>query len=138
MASHITLTDMSGTMRFVIPIVPDNVEILTENENTDFRTTRRYLRILGTRKNRSITWSSYFPVNKDYDFVEPNSVQDGNEISNFIRLQQNLDLPVRIVITNELRRPVLNMLATIDKYSFREDRVQDIQYSITLTEFTVI
>ena len=34
--------------------------------------------------------------------------------------------------------PVLNMLASIDKYSFREDAVNDIQYSITLTEFTII
>ena len=34
--------------------------------------------------------------------------------------------------------PVLNMLASIDKYSFKEDAVNDIQYSIKLTEFTVI
>ena len=34
--------------------------------------------------------------------------------------------------------PVLNMLASVDKYSFKEDAVNDIQYSIKLTEFTVI
>ena len=34
--------------------------------------------------------------------------------------------------------PVLNMLDSIDKYSFKEDAVNDIQYSIKLTEFTVI
>ena len=34
--------------------------------------------------------------------------------------------------------PVLNMLDSIDKYSFKEDAVNDIQYSIKLTEFTVL
>ena len=34
--------------------------------------------------------------------------------------------------------PVLNMLDSIDKYSFKVDAVNDIQYSIKLTEFTVI
>ena len=34
--------------------------------------------------------------------------------------------------------PVLNLLASVDKYSFKEDAVNDIQYSIKLTEFTVI
>ena len=34
--------------------------------------------------------------------------------------------------------PVLNMLASIDKYSFKEDAVNDIHYSIKLTEFTLI
>ena len=29
--------------------------------------------------------------------------------------------------------PVLNMLASVDKYSFKEDAVNDIQYSIKLT-----
>jgi hypothetical protein len=34
--------------------------------------------------------------------------------------------------------PVLNMLASIDKYSFKEDAANDIHYAIKLTEFTVI
>ena len=125
-------------MRFVIPVIPADVEIKTERENTDFRTTRRYLRIFGTQKNRSIEWSSFFPVNKNYDFVEPNSVPDGWDIHNFIFRFMDNNLPVRIVVTNDNRRPVLNMLASIDNYSFREDAVNDIQYSIRLTEFTLI
>lgn len=136
MGMHITIADMTGLIFFVVPIVPNNIQITTENENSDFRTTRRYLRIFGNRKNRVVEWSSFFPVNKPELAVEPNSVTDGNEISNFIRNQQDLDLPIRIVITNDNRRPVLNMLATIDKYSFCEDNVRDIKYSVTLTEFT--
>lgn len=45
---------------------------------------------------------------------------------------------MRNVVTNNNRMPVLNMLASVDKYSFKEDAVNDIQYSIKLTEFTVI
>lgn len=136
MGMHITLTDVTGVIRFIVPIVPEDVKIITENENTDFQTTRRFLRIIGNRKNRSVEWSSFFPVNKPEIEVEPNSEDDGNIINNFIRNQQDLNLPIRIVITNDNRRPVLNMLATIDRYGFNEDRTRDIQYSISLTEFT--
>jgi len=135
MGMHITITDRAGFFVFVIPIVPENIDITTENDNTDFQTTRRFLRIFGNRKNRRVSWSSFFPVNKPDIMVEPNSEQDGNVINNFIRNRQNIDEPIRIVITNDNRRPVLNMLATIDKYSFREDKTRDIQYSIELTEF---
>jgi len=86
---------------------------------------------------KTIEWSSFFPVNKNYDFVEPNSVPDGWDIHNFIFRFMDNNLPVRIVVTNDNRRPVLNMLASIDNYSFREDAVNDIQYSIRLTEFTL-
>lgn len=138
MAMHITIADPTGLMRFVIPVVPADVEVETERENTDFRTTRRYLRIFGTQKNRSIEWSSFFPVNKNYDFVERNSVRNGWDIHNFITRFQNNDLPMRIVVTNNNRMPVLNMLASVDKYSFKEDAANDIHYAIKLTEFTVI
>lgn len=45
---------------------------------------------------------------------------------------------MRIVMTNNNRMPVLNMLASVDKYSFKEDAANDIHYAIKLTEFTVI
>ena len=138
MAMHITIADPITMIRFIIPVVPEDVEVEFERENTDFRTTRRYLRIFGTQKNRSIDWTSFFPVNKNYDFVEPNSVPDGWDIHDFILGFYNNNLPLRVVVTNENRRPVLNMLASVDNYSFREDAVNDIQYSIRLTEFTLI
>ena len=138
MAMHITLADVTGMLIFPVPIVPDNVEITTEYNNTDFQTTRRFLRIFGNQKNRFVEWSSFFPVNKPYIGIEQGADEDGNLIHEFIRAQQSLILPIRIVITNENRRPVLNMLSSIDKYSFHEDKTNDIQYSISLTEFTNI
>lgn len=136
MATHITLTDLAGILRFVIPVVP-TTDVTTEHENTDFRTTRRYLRIFGTQKNKVVEWSSFFPVNKNYDFVENGAEANGWEYVVFLQRCQADNLPIRIVITNENRRPILNMLATIDKFGFREDATNDIQYSISLTEFTV-
>lgn len=63
---------------------------------------------------------------------------DGWDIHDFILGFYNNNLPLRVVVTNDNRRPVLNMLASVDNYSFREDAVNDIQYSIRLTEFTLI
>lgn len=63
---------------------------------------------------------------------------DGWDIHNFILGFYINNLPLRVVVTNDKRIPALNMLASVDKYSFREDAANDIQYSIRLTEYTLI
>ncbi len=44
-------------------------------------------------------------------------------------------LPVRIIVTTNAKALVLNMLASIDNFSYNVDKTGDINYSIFLTEF---
>lgn len=137
MGMHITLTDIAGVFRFVIPIVPSNFEISEESDNSDFQTTKSFFRILGLSKNKTLELNSYFPVDKDYDFVENGSVKNGWLIHTFIKSNKDIKKPIRCVVTTDNKKTVFNELVSIDKYKYGENGAKDIEYSLTMTEFKV-
>ena len=49
---------------------------------------------------------------------------------------KKLRLPVRLIFTAKNKIPILNIMATIDNFSYSLDGAGDIVYSISLTEFT--
>jgi len=135
MGMHITLTDEAGLFPLVVPIVPNGLKVLTESENSDFKTTKAYYRIFGIKKNKSVQWSSVFPVDKDYDFAEPFAVRNGWIIHTFIKTKQDTSQPLRCVITTDTKKTVFNELVSVDEYEFIENGAKDIEYRIKLTEF---
>lgn len=131
---NITLTDITGTIHYVIPIVPtSSIDINNAAGNNNLDTIHGQIRIMGNRALRTVEWSSQFPVNKNYSFVADGSRSDGWEYVDFLNLA--LETPIRIVITNDDKKTILNMLATVDSFNYHTDSAEDIVYKIKLTEF---
>ena len=138
---YITLTDLAGSFQYVIPVVPTNVRIKIGAENETMTTLSGLIRLIGSKKLTGISWSSFFPVNKSYSFADPNSLEDGWDYVTFIETMCKYEIPIRIIVTEDKdkigfsKRSVLNTLISIDDFEYSTDKVGDIEYSITLTEF---
>ena len=133
---NIIITDIANITWYVIPIVPSNVSIKSITDNKEEDTLREHINIAQNKKLRTIEWSSFFPVNKNYSFVRANSLRNGWAYVTFLELMRTLRLPIRIVCTTDTANiPIINMSVTIDELEISPDKVGDINYSIKLKEF---
>lgn len=132
---YIILTDIANITPFIVPIVPPNVEIDSDGNNTEQNTLNGQINIIDFPKLRTITWSSIFPVNKKYNFVNAGAIPNGWSYVIFLETMKNFRLPIRIIITTKNKIPILNTLATIDKFERHIDKAGDINYTIQLKEF---
>ncbi|MCD8025089.1 MAG: hypothetical protein LUE64_06095 [Candidatus Gastranaerophilales bacterium] len=133
---YITLSDISGTYVYIVPIVPPDIEIKDGGENETLKTVNGNIRLVGEKGLKTVSWSSIFPVYKNYGFVAVGSNVNGYDYVNFLQDAVDAKTPIRIIITTLSKRPVCNMLATVDDgFSWTVDTAGDIKYSISLTEF---
>lgn len=133
---NIIISDLLDARRFVIPIVPLNLAVNSNGDNNEEDTLDGKISVMKNCKLRTVNWSSFFPVNKDYTFVKRDSLKDGWLYVAFLESMKTLRIPIRIILTTDRdNRTVLNMTATIDVFNCSVDGVEDIQYNIRLTEF---
>lgn len=132
----ITLSDISGTNLFVVPVVPPDLDFKNGGENETLQTVKGNIRLVGEKTLKTVSWSSFFPVLKNYGFVAVGSRVNGYDYINFLESAIEAKVPIRIIITTLSKRPICNMLATIDDgFSWSIDTAGDIRYSLSLTEF---
>jgi len=134
----ITLSDISGANLYVVPIVPPDVDFNDGGENDTLKTVKGNIRLIGNKGLRTVSWSSIFPVYKNYGFVAIGSRLNGYDYVDFIQDAINAQVPIRIIMTTLNKRSICNMLATVDDgFSCKIDTAGDIKYSISMTEFPV-
>lgn len=133
---NIFLTDLLNIENFVIPVVPLNLSVNLKGDNKEEDTLDGKINVMKNSMLRTVAWSSFFPVNKDYKFVRQNSLRNGWLYVAFLESMKTLRTPIRIILTtSQDNRTVLNMTATIDEFNCSVDNAEDIQYSIRLKEF---
>ena len=131
---NIIITDISGLSIFVIPVVPIDTPITSNGGGDSYNAIDKRFRIIDNEDLKNISWSSFLPVNKNYSFVKTGALANGWLYVVFLNLMKKYKLPVRVLVTSNDKIPVLNMLASIDNFSYKTDKVSDIEYSISLTE----
>lgn len=132
---NIIMTDLANITAYLIPIVPTGTEIKIESVNETKDTLNGRLRVMNNPSLRSISWNSIFPVNKNYNFMPYSAFSNGWVYVSFLELMRRFELPIRIIGTTKNKVLIFNFLATIDDFTFKLDKVGDINYSISLTEF---
>lgn len=133
---YITLTNITGTNLYIIPIVPPDVDFKEGGENETLKTVKGNVRLVGEKGLKTVSWSSIFPVNKNYGFVAVGSRKNGYDYVNFLQDAVTVKIPIRVIITSLNKRTICNMLATVDDgFSWSIDKTGDIKYSISMTEF---
>ena len=133
---NITFANITGTQTLIIPVVPpDGVEINIGANNETQETVNGNIRLTGSTNLTDISWSSFFPVNKNYPFCAPGYDTNGYTYIDFIESALEYEVPIRVVVTNTEKYSIINKLFTIDSFKYTHDKVGDIKYSISLTEF---
>lgn len=132
---NIIISDISGVSSLVFPIVPVDTTINANGKSETINAIDGRFNIIENKDLKSINWNSILPVNKSYNFIKRGSLANGWIYVTFLELIKKYKLPVRIIVTTNAKAPVLNMLASIDNFSYNVDKTGDINYSISLTEF---
>lgn len=123
----------------VLPVVPPDNEINCPQENeTKDSISLGKVKLIGLPGLRTFSISSFFPVNKEYKFVKPQSRKDGSEYVRFFEKWRKRRVPFRLVITDKNNEEVLNMPAAVDSFSYSFDKVGDINYSLSMEEYKVL
>ena len=132
---NIIMSDISGASVFIIPIVPVEVPLSSDGAGDEKNSIDGRFLIVDNKKLRTLEWTSFFPMGKDYKFIKAGSNTDGYVYVGFIELMKKFKLPVRIILTTKGKIPFANMLMSIEKFNWYIDKAHDIQYTISLTEF---
>ncbi len=133
---NIILGDIAGTNLFIVPVVPPDVDFKHGGENQTLQTVKGNIRLVGDKSLQTVGWSSIFPVYKNYSFVALGARLNGYDYIDFLEYSISAKVPIRIIATTLAKRPICNMLATIDDgFSWSVDTAGDIKYTISLTEF---
>lgn len=135
--ASISLSNASETIS--LPVVPGSLPTIENPQNNEtFSGVLGDVNVIGTMGLRQVAWDGLLPntVGK-YSWCR-NSSADATTVINFIRKAQLSYEPIRVVITYGNGSEYLNMLATIDKFAYYADNVNDFHYSIGLREYRKI
>lgn len=132
---NITVTDITGSLVYILPHVPADIQYSSESENETVNTLDGLLRLVGDDGLTKVEWAGILPVNKDYSWQKFGSLIDGYEYIKFFSTMKKNKLPIRVVIVDSDFKTLLNKLMSIDTFNFKKDKAKDYTYNIALTEF---
>lgn len=156
------LTNTARTESMILPIVPTGIIFPKIAEVENYEGLTMSYNIPGKKKLEDISWSSFFPVYKDYSFQKSGSNLNGYDYKEFLEERQVNQIPFRLIAIE--RRNILNTASTLAsnvasgtvsvlstgqtliKILFDDlvvvkdfkpeiDKVGDIKYTLTLSQF---
>jgi hypothetical protein len=122
----------------IMPIVPNDIEIVQSQSNEEFETLNSgTLNLIGELGLRNLSIQSFFPCN-EYRWIKKGASTDGWSYVDFFQKWRNRKVPIRIVMISKIGRQILNMPCTIDEFSHAEKRNGDIAYTLEIKEYTFV
>ena len=119
----------------VFPVVPPDVGPEIPQENVDFDAITGKMKLIGNMGLRTVQIESFWPVNKNYTWVRPGSDANGWRYVEFFEKWRNRKVPMRIIITTNNGATRLNMACLVNNFTWRVDKVGDIQYRLDIEEY---
>ena len=118
--------------KFQLPVKPSEFTVTVSNKNTIVNVIKLGdVNLIGNTGLREITLSSFFPA-KDYNFSNNDERKQPLTYIKKVEEWRKSGNPIRVIITSG----VLNMLCTIESFSYKEqDATGDIYYDIALKEY---
>ena len=140
------LTNTAKTESMIVPIVPTGIIFPKIADVENYEGLTMSYNIPGKKKLEDISWSSFFPVYKNYSFQKSGSNLNGYDYKEFLEERQNNELPFRLVafeqrfITDTLSsrnliKVLFDDLVVVKDFKPEIDKVGDIKYSLTLSQF---
>ena len=123
---------------FTLPVVPSGMEINSSQKNEIFEGINGDITLIGNLGLKEFSISSFFPVNKDYNFIVRGAEKDGWKYVEFIVRLRKEKKPVRVVWTNKNKYTIFNGLCSVENFKYKPDKVGDINYTLDFKEFPVL
>lgn len=116
-----------------LPIIPETFEVSFPHNNEVVTTiSAGDMNIIGMEGLKTISFDSWFP-NRSYPFAKSKVLaQQGKD---FFTKWKRKRRPIRIVVTSKGGWEIHNELYAIDNFTFGYDRVGDMTYSLSLSQF---
>lgn len=137
----VTCTTNNNTVIMVLPIVPiDGLNIDYGESPNENKESVKYgkIKVLGSEPLASVTITSFFPVH-EYPFIESGASSDGRAYVNWFRNQRKNRKPIRIIITDENGRSILNRLMALETFQVTSrDQAGDYYYTMTFEQYRMV
>ena len=156
----VNLTE-SDTETYILPVVPKNNPFKNITDLKKYKGLSANYTIPDRTDLKTFSWSSIFPVNKNYAWQHAGSNLNGYDYVDFIQERQNNELPFRLIAFDRntalttgvnvlnsvlegangmelLQAPIRNHFdgfVMVKEFEYDIDSVKDIKYTITLEEF---
>jgi hypothetical protein len=119
--------------RLHLPIVPEGLEWDNPHKNETFDTIQHgEINLIGLKGLTTLSIDSFFPM-KSYSFVKSKVL--GTACVAFFNKWKNLRQPIRIIVINKAGLELLNILVSIESFTYGLDQVGDIPYKLDLKEY---
>jgi len=149
----------SETETLLLPVVPEGLEFPKEAEITNLKGVTSFYNIPQKTDLQTFTINSFFPVNKNYSWANPNSNLNGYDYVDFFEERQSSGLPFRLLaydINNNFLLDEIDAMADgisietngralfrvhcdryflVKKFGYKVDKVKDIIYTLELKEY---
>ncbi|ABR48580.1 conserved hypothetical protein [Alkaliphilus metalliredigens QYMF] len=120
-----------------LPIIPEDFQVEFSNNNETFATiSQGDLNLIGNQGLKSIIIETFFP-NKEYPYAKSKEFT-GDEFVELMFQWIERKVPIRVVITNNNGKEVVNLPVTIDSFNQGYDRTGDIGYFLGLRQFRFV
>ena len=155
--------ELKNSETLVLPIVPKNNPFKTLADIKNYKGLKREYNIPTYQSLQSFTWSSFFPVNKDYSFQHIGSNVNGYDYVDFLQERQINQLPFRLIAfdLNTISRTATNIASDVvnganlqgylsspirmffdgfvhvKEFQYEPDEAKDLSYTLSLEEFNV-
>ncbi|BAK15856.1 uncharacterized protein containing LysM domain [Solibacillus silvestris StLB046] len=130
---EIVFTDENRIEILHLPIIPETFDVSFPHNNETITTiSDGDMLVLGLPGLKTIAFNCWLP-NKSYSFAKSKVMaQQGKD---FFTKWKRKRRPIRIVVTSKDGWEIHNELYAIDDFTFGYDRVGDMPYSLSLTQF---
>jgi len=133
---NITVSANNNKEILEFPIIPRDTNLNNPSKNEEFQTINAgTLNLLGDKGLRSLSISSIFPKNKE-TWAKAGSVE-GIKYVDFFNKWQGKNVPIRIVMSLESGKELVNMLCSIENFTYNFNSVENIKYTLDLKEYGV-
>jgi len=135
---YIADVDKAYDILFTFPIIPETFKLDSPFGSATVQTNSGDLKLIKTRGLKSVSWSSFFP-DKIYDFIKFEALVAEYNCWDYIKtLEKMRDArkPMRLIIKGV--SVDINILATLDSFTYGADSPGDAPYSLKFGQFRKI
>lgn len=121
-----------------LPVVLDKMPKVVQSYNNEtFQTLDGEISLIGNKNLRTVSISSFFPVNKNYK-IRPNADKNGWNYVYFFNKYAGNKMPIRMIWLNENGQEISNLAYTVEQFETQINLVGDIEYTLELKEYRFI
>lgn len=121
----------------IFPVIPGDLpEVNSPQANDTFASVTGDIDVIGAPKLRTLSFSSIFPVSKNYSFIRAGATfRNGWDYVNWIEKWRRQGVVFRLMFVETIGAVKLDMLCTIDNFTYHQERNNDIKFQIDFREY---